>query len=59
MKAASTLIQILALSACFAVYAAGTGAISSGVRRAMQTMSSNQISILIEAPAAEAAFFAA
>ena len=57
MKTASTLIQIIALSACFAVYAAGTGAISSGVRRAMQTMGSNQISIMVETPAAE--FFAA
>lgn len=59
MKTASTLIQIIALSACFAVYASGTGAISSGVRRAMQTMASNQISIVIEAPAAESANFVA
>jgi hypothetical protein len=59
MKTASTLIQIIALSACFAVYASGTGAISSGVRRAMQTMGSNQISIMVETPAAEAASFAA
>lgn len=59
MKAASTLIQIIALSACFAVYAAGTGAISSGVRRAIQTMGAGQVSILVEAPAAEGTSFAA
>lgn len=55
MKTASTLIQIIALGACFAVYASGSGAISSGVRRAIQTMGSGQSAILVEAPAADAA----
>jgi hypothetical protein len=59
MKTASTLIQIIALSACFAVYASGTGAISSGVRRALQTMGSSQASIVVETPAVESAAFAA
>jgi hypothetical protein len=39
MKTASTLIQILALSACFTIYLSGTGGVQmTGVRRALQTM---------------------
>jgi hypothetical protein len=40
MKTASTLLQILALGACFAVHLAGTGEVRmTGVRRALQTIS--------------------
>jgi hypothetical protein len=59
MKTASTLIQIVALSSCFAVYAFGGGAISSGVRRALQTMTTSQVAIVVDAPAAESAAFEA
>jgi len=59
MKAASTLLQIIALSACFTVYVSGGGAISSGVRRAIQTMTANQVTIPVEAPAAEGVAFEA
>jgi hypothetical protein len=39
MKTASTLLQILALSACFAIQVAAPGEFRMpGVRRAMQTM---------------------
>ncbi len=39
MKTVSTLLQLLALSACLAVHLAGTGEVRmTGVRRALQTM---------------------
>jgi len=39
MKTASQVIQLLTLTACFAVYVAAAGEIHlSGMRRAMQTM---------------------
>jgi hypothetical protein len=39
MKTASSLIQLLTLAACFAVYVAADGEIHlTGMRRAMQTM---------------------
>ena len=39
MKTASSLIQLLTLAACFAVYVAAAGEIHlTGMRRAMQTM---------------------
>ena len=39
MKAASTLVQIITLTACFTVYVAACGEIHlTGMRRAMQTM---------------------
>jgi hypothetical protein len=39
MKTASSLIRLLALAACFAVYVAAAGEIHlTGMRRAMQTM---------------------
>ncbi|GLS34355.1 hypothetical protein SAMN04488498_1588 [Mesorhizobium albiziae] len=39
MKTASTLLQILALAACFTIYLSGNGGAQlTGVRRAMQTM---------------------
>jgi hypothetical protein len=49
MKTTSTLLQILALSACFAVHLAGTGEVRmTGVRRALQT-----ISISVSLPATQ------
>ncbi|QIS94614.1 hypothetical protein FQ775_23705 [Nitratireductor mangrovi] len=48
MKTASTMIQAIALTACFAAYAAGTGELKSGVRRAMQT-----IGATVEMPASQ------
>lgn len=57
VKAASTLIQVIALSACFAVSTSGEFKMS-GVRRAIQTMASSQIAIPAEPAAAEGASFA-
>ncbi|MDR7031581.1 hypothetical protein [Mesorhizobium sp. BE184] len=46
MKTASTLLQILALTACFAAQAHGAFSMP-GVRRALQTMGSTTVSVTV------------
>ncbi|WP_159587313.1 hypothetical protein [Chelativorans xinjiangense] len=58
MKAASTLIQVFALSACLAVQASSSGELKmAGVRRAIQTIAatgaSTQLMLPVEAMAAD------
>lgn len=58
MKTASTLIQVIALGACFAVSTSGQFKMA-GVRRAMQTMASSQVTLPVGPAAAEGAAFGA